>query len=37
MLNILKWYVDVSFAIHPDFKSHTDGLLAMGHGSNIYV
>ena len=22
-LNILKWYVDVSFGVHPDFRSHT--------------
>ena len=34
-LNILKWYVDVSFAVHPDFKSHTGGVLTMGHGALI--
>jgi len=28
-LNILNWYVDVSFAVHPDFKIHT-GILTMG-------
>ena len=22
-LHVLKWYVDASFAVHPDFKSHT--------------
>ena len=25
-LNILKWYVDVSLGLHPDFKSHTGGV-----------
>merc|ERR1712151_922010 len=34
-LNILKWYVDVSFGVHPDFKSHTGGVLTMGHGAII--
>jgi hypothetical protein len=22
-LHVIKWYVDASFAVHPDFKSHT--------------
>ena len=22
-LSVVKWYVDASFAVHPDFKSHT--------------
>ena len=34
-LNILKWYVDVSFGVHPDFRSHTGGVLTMGHGAII--
>ena len=34
-LNILKWYVNVLFGIHPDFKSHTGGVLIMGHGALI--
>ena len=34
-LNVLKWYVDVSFAVHPDFKSHTGGILTMGHGALV--
>lgn len=34
-LNVLKWYVDVSFGVHPDFKSHTGGILTMGHGAMI--
>ena len=31
-LKIIKWYVDVSFAVHPDFKSHTGGVMTMGKG-----
>jgi len=34
-LNILKWYVDVSFTVYPEFKSHTGGALTMGHGALI--
>ena len=22
-INIIQWYVDASFTVHPDFKSHT--------------
>ena len=22
-ISIIKWYVDASFAVHPDMKSHT--------------
>lgn len=28
-LRIMKWYVDASFAVHPDFKSHTGGSLSI--------
>ena len=31
-LTIAKWYVDASFAVHPDFKSHSGGVLKMGRG-----
>ena len=31
-LRVLKWYTDVGFAIHPDFKSHTGGDLTFGRG-----
>jgi len=27
--------VDVSFGVHPDFRSHTGGVLTMGHGAII--
>ena len=32
-LRIMKWYVDASFAVHPDFKSHTGAVMTMGKGA----
>ena len=32
-LRVLKWYVDASFAVHPDFKSHTGAIMTMGGGA----
>ena len=29
-LNVIKWYVDASFAVHPDFKSHTGACVTFG-------
>ena len=29
---MIKWYVDVAFAIDPDFKSHTGGVMTFGQG-----
>jgi len=29
---IMHWHVDASFAVHPDFKSHTGGTYTMGEG-----
>ena len=29
----LKWYVDASFAVHPDFRSHTGATITMGKGA----
>jgi hypothetical protein len=34
-LQVLKWYVDASFAVHPDFKSHTGAVMTYGSGSPI--
>jgi hypothetical protein len=28
-----RWYVDVSFAVHPDFRSHTGGAFTLGKGA----
>ena len=25
-LHTIKWYVDASFAVHPDFRSHTEAV-----------
>ncbi|CAJ1947420.1 unnamed protein product [Cylindrotheca closterium] len=29
----MKWMIDASFAVHPDFKSHTGGTLSFGRGA----
>ena len=32
-LHIIKWYVDTSFAVHQDFKSHMGAVMTMGEGT----
>jgi hypothetical protein len=32
-LNVVKWYVDASFAVHPDFKSQTGAVMTYGQGA----
>ena len=32
-LQVLKWYVDASFAVHPDFRSHTGASFTYGTGA----
>ena len=34
---MLRWYVDAAFAVHPDMRSHTGGVLTMGHGGVITI
>jgi len=34
-LHVIKWSVDSSFAVHPDFKSHTGGCMSLGTGAPI--
>ncbi len=34
-LHVIKWWVDASFAVHPDFKSHTGVSMSMGKGCPI--
>ena len=34
-LHVIKWFADCSFAVHPDFKSHTGGLMTFGQGCPI--
>ena len=30
---VIKWWVDASYAVHPDMKGHTGGTMSMGRGS----
>jgi hypothetical protein len=32
-LHVLKWWVEASYAMHPDMKSHTGATMSMGKGS----
>jgi hypothetical protein len=32
-LHVVKWWVDGSFAVHPDMKSHTGVTMSLGKGS----
>jgi hypothetical protein len=32
-LNIIKWWVDASFAVHHDMRSHTGAIMTMGRGA----
>ena len=32
-INIVKWYVDASFAVHDDYKGQTGAMMTMGEGS----
>jgi hypothetical protein len=31
-MRVIEWWIDASFAVHPDFKSHTGGCMSMGKG-----
>jgi hypothetical protein len=31
-LSLVKWWVDASYAVHPDMKSHTGGAMTLGRG-----
>jgi hypothetical protein len=32
-LHIIKWWVDASYAVHPDMKSHMGGVMTLGEGA----
>ena len=32
-LHVIKWFVDASFAVHPDFRSHTGAVMTYGKGA----
>jgi hypothetical protein len=36
-LHVIKWYVDASFAVHNEFKSHTGGAMSYGTGVPISI
>ena len=36
-VGVIKWYIDASFAVHHDFKSHTGAEMTMGKGTMIPV
>ena len=31
-MQIIKWWIDASFAVHSDMKSHTGGTMTLGKG-----
>ena len=33
LLHVIKWYIDKSFAVHPNFKSYTGSVMTMGEGA----
>jgi hypothetical protein len=32
-LRVVKWYVDASFVVHPDFKRYTGAMMTLGKGA----
>ena len=34
-LHVIKWWIDASFAVHPDFKSHSGAVMSYGTGAPI--
>jgi hypothetical protein len=36
-LHVIKWYVDGSFAVHPDMRSHSGGVMTYGKGAPITI
>jgi hypothetical protein len=32
-MRLMKWFIDVSYAVHPDMKSHTDGCMMLDKGT----
>jgi hypothetical protein len=32
-INIIKWWVDASYAVHPDMQSHTGAMMTLGQGA----
>ena len=36
-LKVIKWYVDIIFAVHPHFEIHTKAIKTMGQGAMHYL
>ena len=36
-IEVIQWWGDASFAVHPDMKSHTGGTMSLGKGSVIDI
>ena len=34
-IRIIRWWVDASFAVHPNFRSHTGAVMSFGRGAPI--
>ena len=32
-MSVIKWFIDMSFTVHEDFKSHTGGIMTLGTGA----
>ena len=37
LLSIIEWWVDVSYAVHWDYKGHTGAVMLMGIGAIMSV
>ena len=35
-MRVIKWYVDASFVVHPNFKIHIGGIIMWGTGATQY-
>ena len=36
-MSLISWWVDVLFAIHPDYKVHTGGTMSLKKGSTVDI
>ena len=33
----IKWYIDVSYAVHPDMRSHTGAVMTLRKGAVVSI